>query len=58
MADRGTVPFETCDNTLRLAEEMGLWTRDLARIEVVGPQIAQVRFDFAAIRKQRRAGRA
>ena len=29
MADRGTPPFETCDNTLRLAEDAGLGTRDL-----------------------------
>jgi uncharacterized protein (DUF362 family) len=58
MADRGTPPFETCDSTLRLAEEAGLGTRDLRRIEVVGAPIAQARFDFAGIRKQRRpAGR-
>jgi len=57
MADRGTPPFETCDSTLRLAEEAGIGTRDLQRIEVVGNRIEQVRFDFAGIRKQRRAGR-
>ena len=54
MADRGTPPFETCDSTLRLAEEAGIGTRDLKRIEVVGSRIEQVRFDFARIRKQRR----
>jgi len=54
MADRGTPPFETCDSTLRLAEEAGIGTRDLARIEVMGSRIDQVRFDFAGIRKQRR----
>jgi uncharacterized protein (DUF362 family) len=46
MADRGTAPFETCDNTLRLAEELGVGTRDLKRIEVVGLQIADARIPF------------
>jgi uncharacterized protein (DUF362 family) len=53
MADRGTPPFERCDSTLKLAEEAGLGTRDLKRIEVIGS--APV-FDFAAIRRKRRAG--
>jgi uncharacterized protein (DUF362 family) len=57
MADRGSPPFETCDSTLRLAEEAGIGIRDLKRIEVVGSRIEQVRFDFAGIRKQRRAAR-
>ncbi|MGA2772328.1 MAG: DUF362 domain-containing protein [Bryobacteraceae bacterium] len=55
MADRGTPPFERCDSTLKLAEEAGIGTRDLKRIEVVGASIAEVKFDFAAIRRQRRA---
>ncbi|HEY1337894.1 MAG TPA: DUF362 domain-containing protein, partial [Bryobacteraceae bacterium] len=55
MADRGTPPFERCDSTLKLAEDAGLGTRDLKRIEVVGAPIAQARFDFAAIRRKRRA---
>lgn len=55
MADRGTPPFERCDSTLKLAEEAGLGTRDLARIEVAGPPIAQIKFDFAALRRQRGA---
>ncbi len=46
MADRGTAPFEKCDNTLRLAEELGVGTRDLRRIEVAGASIASVRFPF------------
>ena len=54
MADRGTPPFETCDNTLRLAEDAGLGTRDLKRIEVAGTPIIQARFDFAALRRERR----
>jgi len=55
MADRGTPPFERCDSTLKLAEDAGLGTRDLKRIEVIGTPIAQAVFDFAAIRKQRRS---
>jgi uncharacterized protein (DUF362 family) len=55
MADRGTPPFERCDSTLKLAEEAGIGTRDLQRIEVIGASIAEVKFDFAAIRKKRRA---
>jgi uncharacterized protein (DUF362 family) len=55
MADRGTPPFERCDSTLRLAEDVGLGTRDLKRIEVMGTPIAQAMFDFAAIRKKRRS---
>jgi len=51
---RGTPPFETCDNTLKLAEEAGVGTRDLKRIEVIGTPIADARFDFAAIRQKRR----
>lgn len=57
MADRGTPPFETCDSTLRLAEDAGLGTRDLKRIEVVGTPIKAAQFNFAAIRKQRRTMR-
>ena len=52
MADRGTIPFETSDNMLRLAEEAGLGTRDLSRIEVVGSPIKDVVFDYAAMRKR------
>jgi uncharacterized protein (DUF362 family) len=46
MADRGKTPFETCDSTLRLAEGLGVGTRDLSRIEVVGTPIAKARFRF------------
>jgi hypothetical protein len=56
MAARGTPPFETCDSTLQLAESVGIGTRDLKRIEIAGTPIAQARFDFAAIRRNRRAG--
>jgi len=46
MADRGTPPFETRDSTLRLAEQLGVGTRDLRQIEVVGTPISKGRFDF------------
>ena len=46
MADRGATPFEVCDSTLRLAEELGIGTRDLRRIEVLGTPISKARYDF------------
>jgi uncharacterized protein (DUF362 family) len=46
MADRGRAPFERADSTLRLAEELGVGTRDLKRIEVAGARISEVVFDF------------
>ena len=49
MAERGTYPFERCDSLLKLAEELGVGTRDLNRIEVVGTPIAQAKFDFRAV---------
>jgi len=55
LADRGTPPFERCDSTLKLAEEAGLGTRDLERIEVIGTPIAEARFDFAGMRQRRRS---
>lgn len=55
MVDRGTPPFEICDSTLRLAEDVGIGARDLSRIEVAGPKIADVKFDFAGIRNRRRS---
>ena len=58
MADRGTPPFENCDSTLRLAEDAGLGTRDLRRIEVAGTPIVEARFDFAGLRRRRRANAA
>lgn len=58
MADRGTPPFERCDSTLKLAEDAGLGTRDLKRIEVIGVSIAEARFDFAGMRRQRHSAPA
>jgi len=46
LADRGKAPFESCDNTLRLAEELGVGTRDLSQIEVLGEPIKNVVFKF------------
>jgi uncharacterized protein (DUF362 family) len=46
MADRGTAPFETCDSTLKLAEQLGIGTRDLTRIEVRGLPIEKGRVNF------------
>jgi uncharacterized protein (DUF362 family) len=49
MADRGEPPFETCDSTLRLAEHLGVGTRELSRIEVVGTPIAKARYRFSPL---------
>jgi uncharacterized protein (DUF362 family) len=46
LAERGTAPFEKCDSTLKLAEQIGLGTRDLKRIEVLGVPISQAKIDF------------
>jgi uncharacterized protein (DUF362 family) len=50
MADRGTAPFEKCDSTLRLAEDVGLGTRDLRRIEVLGTPIREAVYDFRKVK--------
>jgi uncharacterized protein (DUF362 family) len=46
LADRGAAPFEKCDSTLKLAEQLGMGTRDLQRIEVRGLPIEKGRVDF------------
>jgi len=59
MADRGKAPFETCDNTLKLAGELGVGTRDLNRIEVVGESIQSAVFryrDYGGPRQMRFRG--
>jgi uncharacterized protein (DUF362 family) len=48
MADRGKAPFETCDSMLKIAEEAGLGTRDLSKIEIVGEALRNVAFPFRA----------
>lgn len=50
LARRGTNPFETADNTLLLAESLGVGSPDLNRIEVAGPPISKARFDFTKVK--------
>ena len=45
-APKGTTPFVGCDNSLLLAEALGVGTADLKKIEVVGTSIAAAKFDF------------
>jgi hypothetical protein len=45
-AARGTAPFQTCDNTLLLAEGHGVGAADLARIDVRGVPIAQALYRY------------
>lgn len=49
MVDRGTPPFEKCDSTLKLAEHLGVGTRDLSRIEVTGTPIEKARYRFPTL---------
>jgi len=46
MAVRGAPPFEKCDSTLQLAEELGVGPRDLRRIEVVGTPVREALFRY------------
>ena len=54
-AEKGQTPFVTCDNTMALGESVGLGTRDLNRIEVVGGSIKDNICDYLALRKAREA---
>jgi uncharacterized protein (DUF362 family) len=45
-AERGTAPFEKCASTLKLAEQLGIGTRDLSRIEVIGVPISKAKLNF------------
>jgi uncharacterized protein (DUF362 family) len=45
-ATRGTAPFQTCDNTMLLAEGHGLGATDLKRIEVAGVPIEQALYRY------------
>lgn len=45
-AERGVAPFTKCDNTLLLAESLGVGTADLQQIEVAGEKIESVKFQF------------
>ncbi len=58
MARKGEMPFDVpCENTLELAEEKGIGTRDLSRIEVMGTPVREVMFDFKGLREKRKARR-
>ncbi len=46
LAVRGTPPFEKCDSTLQLAEELGVGPRDLRRIELVGTPVREALFRY------------
>jgi len=46
-AQRGTPPFEKCDNILTLAEAHGVGTTDLKRIDVRGLAIEQAMYKFS-----------
>jgi len=57
-APKGTSPFARCDNKLLLAEQLGVGSADLNRIEVAGASIQEAMFDFRALREKRRASGA
>jgi hypothetical protein len=45
-AERGVAPFTNCDNTLLLAERLGIGTADLARIDVTGVPVREAVFKY------------
>ncbi|WP_031498877.1 DUF362 domain-containing protein [Bryobacter aggregatus] len=45
-AVKGKAPFHRCDNMLLLAEEAGIGTANLKKIEVIGGKIEDLRFKF------------
>jgi hypothetical protein len=45
-AARGAGPFVRGDNCLKLAEEAGLGTADLSRIEIAGLSLKEARVNF------------
>jgi uncharacterized protein (DUF362 family) len=45
-ADRGKTPFENCDSTFKIAEEAGIGTRDVGKIEIAGPALKTLQFPF------------
>ena len=47
-APRGTTPFQKCDNTLLLAEALGVGSADLKRIDMRGLSIDQAKFPFSS----------
>jgi uncharacterized protein (DUF362 family) len=57
-APKGVSPFDRCDNKLLLAEQLGVGSADLSRIEVAGASIQEAMFDFRALREKRQASGA
>jgi uncharacterized protein (DUF362 family) len=53
MTPAGSPPFGYSENTLELAERVGLGTRDLGQIEAAGTPIRDARFDFASLADSR-----
>jgi len=47
-APKGVAPFTKCDNTLLLAEALGVGTADLKKIDIRGLKVSDVRFPFPA----------
>jgi len=45
-ARRGEAPFVSCDNTLLLAEALGIGSADLTNIEICGLSVTEARFKF------------
>jgi hypothetical protein len=45
-APKGEGPFKKCDNTLLLAEALGVGSADLNQIEIRGESVANVLFPF------------
>jgi hypothetical protein len=45
-SERGTAPFQRCDNTLLLAERHGIGSTDLERIDVRGVPIAKALYRY------------
>lgn len=48
-ATRGTQPFASCDNHLLLAEQQGLGTTDLTKIDVLGLSIAEAVYPYPVL---------
>jgi uncharacterized protein (DUF362 family) len=46
-APKGVHPFDICDNHLLMAEEAGLGTADLSKIDVRGMSIAKARYPYS-----------
>jgi uncharacterized protein (DUF362 family) len=52
MADRGAAPFAASDNMLHIGETLGVGLRDLSKNDISGAPIAEVRFDYTAVREK------